>query len=184
MNSSEEKTFEEKQEYLRKEILEKDYNPEDFSNFFANYTGSDEMDLEYYSFKELEEIVTNYQNQYKPGQITPKKSSTNITQLIVKDEENNKMLNSTKNIAVLNVHEIDEMIICNKIEKSPITGTNHFSIFIGEPQIIKGTLFSSSYVVYSITCVDIKTCVNRRFRDFDWLRTQLVNKFPGAFVYF
>jgi len=85
------------------------------------------------------------------------------------------------NIDLTQDNEINEMLLCNKIEKSPLTN-EHIQVIIGEAQTIKGTFFSSSYTVYEINVPSINSKVLRRFKDFEWLREELVSQFPVNFV--
>ena len=74
------------------------------------------------------------------------------------------------------------MILCNKMEKSPLYVFANARIIVSSIKVVKGSLFSSNYVVYSIECKDLDSSVLRRYRDFDWLRNELRNLYPGVFV--
>jgi hypothetical protein len=61
--------LEQKQAFLREEILEKGYEPEDFLNFLVFKKGENASDLEIYTLNELKEIVNeflDYQINSKP----------------------------------------------------------------------------------------------------------------------
>lgn len=50
------KTIEFKQDYLRTEIIEKNFDPTLFVQFFQDYRGEDGMDLDYIHFRDLEKV--------------------------------------------------------------------------------------------------------------------------------
>lgn len=54
--SNVDETIDVKQEYLRSEIMDKNYDVEQFVNFFQTYTDGDDMDLDYIHFNRLKEV--------------------------------------------------------------------------------------------------------------------------------
>ena len=58
-----------KQEYLRKEIIEQGYDPNDFTKYLKAFKGNEEVDINLYNFEELEEIINNYKVNRKPNKI-------------------------------------------------------------------------------------------------------------------
>lgn len=56
MSEFENQSIEQKQDYLRKEIIEKKYDPEEFVNYFQECKHGDDFDLEYVKFEELQEV--------------------------------------------------------------------------------------------------------------------------------
>ena len=188
----EDQTIEYKQEYLRKEIMENNYDPQEFVNYFQEKNDSDDMDLDYVHFQELIEIVENFKKFSNSGKHAEKRKSKDETE---KEKEKLKLNelktddNSTKNenlittnLVLTEENHIEEMILCNKIEKSPLTGIHHLTIDVGNPIVIKGGIFNSDYAVYCVKTPIIHAEVKRRFRDFEWLWTELRHFFPGVFV--
>ena len=55
-----EESIEEKQLYLRNEIIMKGYDAQDFSIFLANLKGEEKVDLEYWSLEEIKNAVETY----------------------------------------------------------------------------------------------------------------------------
>lgn len=45
-----------KQNYLRSEIIEKEYDPDQFLNFITSKKGEDAADLDIWTFQELKEV--------------------------------------------------------------------------------------------------------------------------------
>ena len=54
--SNVDETIEVKQEYLRSEIMEQNYDVDQFVNFFQSYTDGSDMDLDYIHFSSLKEV--------------------------------------------------------------------------------------------------------------------------------
>ena len=54
--SNVDETIEVKQEYLRSEIMEQNYDVDQFVNFFQSYTDGSDMDLDYIHFSRLKEV--------------------------------------------------------------------------------------------------------------------------------
>ena len=61
----EEDDIEQKQNYLRSEIIDKGFNPEDFMNFLEQQ-GEGKTELENWTFEGLQSIVFTFQNQFAP----------------------------------------------------------------------------------------------------------------------
>ena len=55
-----------KQEYLRKEIIEKGLSPDDFINYITNLKGENAYDLNLWNLKELQDIVEQYKESLNP----------------------------------------------------------------------------------------------------------------------
>ena len=56
--------IEDKQNYLREEIMDKGYSPEQFQEFMMQQVGTEEIDLEQYSMQSLQEIVEKFKQLY------------------------------------------------------------------------------------------------------------------------
>ena len=59
--------IEDKQNYLREEIMDKGYSPEQFQEFMMQQVGTEEIDLEQYSMQSLQEIVEKFKQLYASG---------------------------------------------------------------------------------------------------------------------
>jgi len=196
-NNSGDQTLEFKQEFLREEIMDKNYDVNEFLNYFAQYDHEhgEDLDLDYVHIDELRKIVANFQ-KFIDGGNTPRHKTSSVTnksprKSIVDNQKEPTVLDKEQienNFAntVLNDNEeendIEEMLLCQKIDKSPLTAIKHITVTVGQPTIIKGSLFQSNYAVYSIHCKDLESEVIRRYRDFEWFRNELKHQFPGLFV--
>ena len=57
--------IEKKQQYLRNEIIDKGYNPQEFSNFIESEYGDKGLDVESWSFSDLQNIVNQFKNKHQ-----------------------------------------------------------------------------------------------------------------------
>ena len=71
-------TLEEKQNYLRNEIIEKGYSPDEFANLLIKEKGDNASDLNLWSSEDLQRIVKQFQD------------SQNMEKLDFQKEENKK----------------------------------------------------------------------------------------------
>lgn len=76
----------------------------------------------------------------------------------------------------------DEMLLCNKLEKSPIFSFDSLTIIVDQPTQISGSLFSSGYTTYNIKCKELGSEVKRRYKDFEWLYQAFRSMFPTSVV--
>ena len=189
------RTLEEKQEYLRKEVIEKNYNPEDFLAYFQNLKEEQELDLDYVHYDDLIkvlildilflQVVNDFQISFNSGErytIVPnniKKEGQSPNLSVNNNEDNNKIQNL---IGLNEDNEIDEMLMCQKIEKSPLNAFKNLTLKVCNPKIIKGSFLQSNYAIYTIKCEEINSEVSRRFKDFEWLRYEFKHMFPTSFV--
>lgn len=63
-----EQEIEEKQNYLRNEILDKGFNGEDFMNFLISKKGEDGSDINNWTMDELRMVASEFQNQFSSNQ--------------------------------------------------------------------------------------------------------------------
>lgn len=76
--------------------------------------------------------------------------------------------------------DIDDQIMCFKMEKSPLYIVNNPRILVQKPK--SSTNMFSNKNTYSIKTLDLNVEVFRLFEDFLWLKDILKEQFPGTFV--
>lgn len=59
--------IEEKQDFLRREIIDQNYDPNDFLCFLQNATHQDEIDLNNYTIDDLKNLCIEFKSQKSPG---------------------------------------------------------------------------------------------------------------------
>ena len=83
-----------KQQYLRENVLEKDYDANEFMEYFKESTGIQDINLNDYSMNELIDVVNGFYAQKGENNSTPNSKSTfpQITKELRNDseQENNK----------------------------------------------------------------------------------------------
>ena len=136
-------SLEAKQQYLRSEIIDQGYNAEEFSNYMASLREDNSLDLELWSFSDLQTVVSQYkslvaQNQQQEQQ-QQSVQQTNEQQNEVQNEET-KNENENNN----NPQEVPEENVAKDTtsEKSQRNNANIKSAFPNDPfedyeQIIK-----------------------------------------------
>jgi hypothetical protein len=70
---------------------------------------------------------------------------------------------------------------CDKHPES-VLDNPHLKAIVTTSKLIKGGMFSSSYVTYGIYTKLLNATVERRFSDFYWLRSIMVRDFLAAYV--
>lgn len=81
-----EESIENKQLYLRNEIIMKGYDPQDFSIFLANLKGEEKVDLDYWSLSEIQEAI----DKYKVSKIKEKENKESKEKKENKENKENK----------------------------------------------------------------------------------------------
>ena len=186
-----EQNIEYKQQYLRSEIIDQGYNPEDFSEFMANVKGDDNLNLETWSFEDLQIVVEQYklkiskliEQEQEPNIENLNNNNTDIKQNIQENENNekpvNESLSSTDNDKDNNTdkdtfpkepfEEYEQIIKTVKLEENDITNNNNLYILITSPVKINPGFFSSSYYQYTVQTNPLGYKVIRKLSDFMFL---------------
>ena len=73
-----EESIEAKQQYLRSEIIDQGYNPDDFSNYMGNIRGEEGLNLETWSFADLQTVVNQFKVDMAQYQSQQQAEETNL----------------------------------------------------------------------------------------------------------
>ncbi len=92
--------------------------------------------------------------------------------------------NSKNNIYQNDIYGITdtEIINCLTQEKNDLAKFDNIKIEISLGEKKPGTFFSKAYQTYVITIPTLNLKVVRRYSDFEWFRTILINLFPGRVI--
>ena len=71
---------------------------------------------------------------------------------------------------------------CIKQPENEFSLCKNLRVIITNSKLIKGGMFSSSYVNYTIVSKPLEYTVERRFSDFYWLRNILSREYPGVYL--
>ena len=189
-----------KQNYLRENILEKNYNPEEFIEYLTAKYGEGATDIEQYSLSDLKKIVDEFCNSVTPQENTEKNNIEENENKEINENNNEFTDNNNNNPEEINDNKLESFITnhhhlvseangemyedvlkCKKIEVSEIS-FQKLNISIVKPEKKEGGLFSKSYITYLVITEPFNYEVRRRYSDFEWLRSTLANQFPTFWI--
>ena len=183
MNENEQQ-IEKKQNYLRKEIIDKAYSPEDFTNYVKNIKGENGADLNLWSIEELYIIVPQFQESQDIQKENNTKNYSNFNNAIKQETEH--LGNEDEDLwgnKIPKIKKYNCIVKCKKIENSElINNKENLNLIINNAEIKKDGLFSSSYYEFTIDNKLLKISIKRKTNDFIWLRTKLTNFYPNVFI--
>ena len=173
----------EKQNLIKSNIIDKNYDKNLFFSFCMNKQGSKGDDLSNWTIEELKEAINNFikeQNDKDILQNLKENENKNIENTINLDIENIPIPKKENNNIPQNIQEIK----CKLLEKS-VLNDKDIKITIRNPIQVETGFFSSNYTLYEIYTEinpDSNWTVQRRYSDFIWLRQTLKNYFPKYFI--
>ena len=185
-------SLETKQQYLRSEIIEQGYNAEEFSSYMASLREDNSLDLDLWTFSDLQTVVNQYktlvaQNQQNQQQesnneqyeVEETKNENNNNSQEVPEENVSKDTTSEKSqqnnvntkIAFPNdpFEDYEQIIKAQKLENNEITDNNTLYVTITNPTKVNKGLFSSSYYQYTIQTNPVGYSAVRKGTDFTFL---------------
>ena len=179
----EDSSQEEKQNYLRENILEKGYDPNQFVSFLQSKKGEAGSDISNWTMEDLKEVVQEFisinSSQSEPDpkanrkkSLPQSKSKDNTSPIVatIQAEGSDKNITLTdEDFGII----IPEFVDCGKSEKTDLGKCDNIEILVTEPKKVDGGFFSKAYITYLITTNPIKANVRRKHDDFVWLRERL-----------
>lgn len=78
--------------------------------------------------------------------------------------------------------DVDKMLFCDKMNKSPLFSIDNFKINIKQAEHIKKSIFSPSIVYYPIIIESLNSKVMRSFKHFELFKSILDKKFPDTYI--
>ena len=204
-----EKDLEEKKQFLKEEIINKGFNPNDFLNLCLSKKENGD-DLINWSFEELKICVKEFQEQIqKQNEINNGKKDTSLKDFLFKNLPKNNNNNYNNNVNYLQSSQINQKINeniqnvnigyqndnyndntnkiykkeiqCKILEKSELN-SKQITVQIQNPKEVNTSLISSSYTSYEVYTKELNWLVTRRYSDFDWLRNTLRKLFPRHYI--
>ena len=191
--------IEDKQNYLREEIMDKGYSPEQFQEFMMQQVGTEEIDLEQYSMQSLQEIVEKFKQLYASGDNNtdnvistneePQQEETDEVNNI-NNEENIIQPKKEENMIRTNSNQLGESpfdsyeytVTCKKLSPNQFSEIYNLYFTITEPEHKKNGIFSSGYFQYTIMNKKDNSSIVRKLKDFEWMKAKLFDLFPGIFL--
>ena len=166
----EDSSQEEKQNYLRENILEKGYDPNQFVSFLQSKKGEEGSDISNWTMEDLQQVVQEFisinstQSESKPNPIPKKKQSksqdnTSPIAATIQAEGSDKNITLTdEDFGII----IPEFLDCGKSEKTDLGKCDNIEISVTDPKKIEGGFFSKAYINYLISTNPIKRNVRRK----------------------
>ena len=187
-------SIEEKQLFLRNEIIDQGYNPEEFSSYMGSLRGENALDLETWSFQDLQRVVKDFKSQTTPNQhnqveIPPQQNENqnqeqeqnmqqnqgNDIEGAVKDNTipekvDQKPVSNSDSLFPNDPFEKYEQIVkTGRLKNNDITDKNDLFVTISNPKKVNPGIFSSSYYQYDVQTNPIGYKVVRKVSDFTFL---------------
>jgi sorting nexin-7/30/sorting nexin-8 len=192
-------SLEQKQQYLRSEIIDQGYNPSDFSNFMGSIRGENGLDLDTWSFADLQTVVEQFKSQISQNQDQNQEQFPQDNQEQVQEQEqeqnNNNPPQETKeediesavkdNTIPEKVEQkaaqsdsgfpndpfdvYEQTIKTGNLENNEITDKNDLFVTISKPERVNPGFFSSAYYQYTVQTNPVGYKVVRKVADFTFL---------------
>ena len=192
-----EKEQEEKQNYLRQNILDKGYDANEFVSFLISKKGEAASDISNWSMKDLHLVVqefisihkneNNSNSENNPISQTQTQNKSNDFEII---ENNSINTNKNNNIQKDKINQqnfelndenfgiiIPEYIECQKAEINSLNDQENIEITVTDPQKVNNGFFSRTYINFLIITNPVNLKVRRKHDDFVWLRERLTTIF-------
>ena len=170
----------EKQNFLRQNIMEAGYDANFFVEFLISKKGEAGADVGNWSLPDLKNVVNEFINKNK-------QKEENISNIENKKEEKKEEIDNKEkkeikpdelNYGVITKDEMD----CLKVSNNEISNCDNIQITVGSFEKVEGGIFSKSYVSYLVTTMPFNWNVRRRFSDFEWLRQTLINHYNYCLI--
>ena len=197
-----------KQQYLRREIMDQGYDPQDFNNFMCSIRQEESIDLNNWSIQEIVNVVESFkeslrktdeeenQNEQPPSPVAeqiyneempqnndiPFKTGVNIHTEISRNTMQsleNQINNPVNNDPFENYQKV---VPCQKLEKNELTYREDLYVTITEPVKINPGFFSFSYFQYTVKTYPLNYCVLRKVSDFSFLNQKLPLIHPAMYT--
>lgn len=179
-----EEILEKKQNYLRKEIIDKGFSPDDFANYVQKIKGENGADLNSWSIEELYYIVPQFQEAYNLEKQKNNKNFSNFNN--VEEQETEHLGTEDEDLwgnKIPKTKKISCIVKCKKLEISELAKNKEKLIInINNAEIKKEGLFSYSYYEFIINNKILNIEIKRKANDFIWLKNKLTNFYPNIFI--
>ena len=181
----EDNTAEEKQNYLRVNILDKGYDTNKFIEFLKSKKGEDGADITNWTMEDLKHIVKEFisliskeeANGNNPFQ--EDNQGNTQTSTAYPSNELNSNSNSNSNNEIWGEKDEDFGIIhpqfenCKVCETTELSKYENVQVSINSYKKIDKGIFTKSYFTFLIVTNPLNLNIYRRYSDFDWLRERL-----------
>ena len=153
-----EEELKKKKELFQQEILNKQYNVDEFTEYIKQNTGMGEINFSNWSLEDMRNIIKNFQDlkEVPENENTEKKEKT-LEQMGYKDGE------------AISTKKANNVKLKNLNQDTFITGFEK-----------ENGIFTTNYL-FKIEIYNFNTIVKRNFNDFVWLKKTLEKFYPNTF---
>ena len=175
--------LQQKQNFLRINILERGCDAEQFMTFLQSKKGELGLDLNNWTLNELtlavqefnslnnnNNLQNNNQDQQNPEEKNIEDNNNDLIQMDVEHNPNNKFQSQ------------EEYIHCEKVSLNELSLSKEIDIKLSFPEKVEGGLFSKSYVTYLMQTTPLGYKIRKRYSDFDWLRNILSTVYVNCII--
>lgn len=182
-------SLEEKQQYLNSEIIQQNYDGNDFSAFISSIRGEQQVDLDTWSFEDLRAVVAQFKSQYQQNQanqenqneqnVNNEEQNQNQTQEESQNQENSpengeeqkieKKPSSENDFPENLLDPLTLVIKTQHLQLNEISDNNDLFITISNPQRVKPGLLSIAYFQYDMETQPVGYKVVRKVSDYTFL---------------
>ena len=184
-------SLEEKQQYLSEEIIQQNYDGNEFSEFIKSFRGEEEVDLDSWTLEDLKTVVAEFKSQYQPKQAEQEnQEEQNVQNENEKPQEEQNQENVQENVQEIEQEKketvipkpatentfpnefLDPLYLVLKTEKleiNEISDNNNLFITISNPIRIKPSLLQMPYYQYDVKTDPVGFKVVRKLSDFTFL---------------
>lgn len=168
-------TIEQKQQFLRTNVLEKGYNVESFIELLKQKKGGQkEVDLNEWSMEELTTVVQEFIGEKDIEQIGNYNNDNSTPNLNKTEEPKFEKFSPSENS--------DEFIVCKKTEVTTLSTRKYITCSLSDPQKKEGGFFGGAYTTYEVDTDPFNFKVRKRYSDFDWLRNYLISHYVNCVI--
>jgi hypothetical protein len=183
-----------KQEFLKTEIIDRGYEGSYFSDYLNSKREEGGNDIDMWSLEELKHAVIDFRkimDEYRAkGELGTAEDLDGGHQGTGDDSNPNSGTLPGYTQSKDDIHVFDNtkdevyshIIKVRSCEPSPLNDEKNIRVIVGEPELVKGGLFSASFIQYKVTCLPFNWSVKRRFSDFFWLRSVLQKQHLGYVI--
>ena len=182
-------SLEEKQQYLNSEIIQQGYDGNEFSAFISSIRGEQQVDLDTWSFEDLQAVVAQFKAQYQQNQanqenqneqnVNNEEQNQNQTQEESQNQENSpengeeqkieKKPSSENDFPENLLDPLTLVIKTQHLQLNEISDNNDLFITISNPQRVKPGLLSIAYFQYDMETQPVGYKVVRKVSDYTFL---------------
>ena len=166
-----------KQELLKTEIIEKNYDKDKFLTFCLSKKENGD-DLTKWTLLELNDAIIQFIKIEKGENLSNNNKNEKLSQQLdsiqnINITHNEKPINNSLNY--------EKEITCKKLEKTPLND-KEIKVIIQNPKASDSKFYEQPYITYEVITETLNFIVRRRFSDFDWLRSILQKNFPRLLI--